>query len=140
MDREIIFKAKALDGGKWVYGYFYEECGNTYIIDNRQKKSELNRNHPVKVDPATVCQYTGIRDSNGKRIYFDDVLEASEDRSDIRLPQFKVCCDDDNQLLFFGRNEIVRGYCYTLFDMQYWFDFDNSSKITGNIHDKEEEK
>jgi len=26
----IKFKAKRLDNGKWVEGYFYVECGNTY--------------------------------------------------------------------------------------------------------------
>jgi hypothetical protein len=46
----IKFKAKRLDNGKWVYGYFYEENGNTYIIENRQKESMLNRNIGNKFD------------------------------------------------------------------------------------------
>ena len=40
----IKFKAKRLDGKGWVCGYFYEENGNTYIIENRQKESKLNLN------------------------------------------------------------------------------------------------
>lgn len=37
--RNIKFKAKRLDNGKWVEGYFYGECGNAYIIENRQEES-----------------------------------------------------------------------------------------------------
>lgn len=34
----IKFKAKCLDNGEWVKGYFYKECGNAYIIENVRKK------------------------------------------------------------------------------------------------------
>ena len=65
---KIKFKAKCLDGKVWVCGYFYEENGNTYIIENRQKESKLNRNLTYKVDPSTVCQFTGLKDSEGKEM------------------------------------------------------------------------
>ena len=55
MNRTIKFKAKRLDNNSWVFGYFYEENDNTYIIENRQKESKLNRNLTYKVDPSTVC-------------------------------------------------------------------------------------
>lgn len=48
----IKFKAKRLDGKGWVCGYFYEENGNTYIVENRQKESKLNRNPAYQVDPS----------------------------------------------------------------------------------------
>ena len=32
---DIKFKAKRLDNNTWVEGYFYVECGNTYIIEDR---------------------------------------------------------------------------------------------------------
>lgn len=51
----IKFKAKRLDGKGWVEGYFYAECGNTYIIEDRQSESMLNRNEAHYVDPSTVC-------------------------------------------------------------------------------------
>ena len=54
----IKFKAKRLDNGKWVCGYYYEENGNTYIIEDRQKDSVLNRNEAVLIEPSTVCMYT----------------------------------------------------------------------------------
>ena len=42
--RKIKFKAKRLDNQEWVYGYFYEENDNTYIIEDCQKESMMNRN------------------------------------------------------------------------------------------------
>ena len=70
----IKFKAKRLDNGEWVEGYFYGECGNTYIIENRQKESMLNRNVTYEVDPSTVCQFTGLKDCKGKEIWEHDLL------------------------------------------------------------------
>ena len=70
----IKFKAKRLDGKGWVCGYFYEENGNTYIIENRQKESKLNRNLTYQVDPSTVCQFTGLKDCKGNEIWEHDLI------------------------------------------------------------------
>lgn len=71
----IKFKGKRLDGKGWVCGYFYEENGNIYIIENRQKESMLNRNITYQVDPSTVCQFTGLTDCKGKELYEHDVIK-----------------------------------------------------------------
>lgn len=72
--KDIKFKAKRLDNKEWVKGYFYQECDNTYIIEERQKEQMLNRNEAHLVDPLTVCQFTGMKDKNGKEIYDGDYL------------------------------------------------------------------
>lgn len=66
--KDIKFKAKRLDGKGWVCGYFYEENDNTYIIENRQKESKLNRNLTYQVDPSTVCMFTGLKVRLAKKI------------------------------------------------------------------------
>ena len=73
--RTIKFKAKHLDNSEWVEGYFYKECDNTYIIEDRQRETMLNRNKAVLVDPSTVCQFTGMKDEDGKEIWEHDILK-----------------------------------------------------------------
>ena len=70
----IKFNAKRLDNNTWVEGYFYSECGNAYIIENRQKESKLNRNLTYQVDPSTVCQFTGLTDCKCNEIWEHDLI------------------------------------------------------------------
>lgn len=79
----IKFKAKRLDNGEWCEGYFYEENGNTYIIENRQKESMLNRNITYHVDPSTVCQFTGLKDREGNEIWEGDLVNERYDIASI---------------------------------------------------------
>ena len=72
----IKFKAKRLDNNTWVEGYFYAECGNTYIIEDRQSESMLNRNGAHQVDPSTVCQFTGLKDCKGNEIWEGDIISS----------------------------------------------------------------
>ena len=71
----IKFKAKRIDDNTWVEGYFYSECGNAYIIENCQKESMLNRNITYEVDPSTVCQFTGLKDTNDVPIFEGDIID-----------------------------------------------------------------
>lgn len=76
--RTIKFKGKSIDSSEWIEGYYYKECGHTYIIEDKQKDSLLNRNKAVLIDPSTVCQFTGFHDKNGYEIYEGDVLRSDE--------------------------------------------------------------
>lgn len=122
----IKFKAKRLDGKGWVCGYFYEENGNTYIIENRQKESKLNRNSTYQVDPSTVCQFTGLKDSEGKEIWEGDILEG-ESKSEIVYAKGTFA----NSLIGYNKRVFSYPLCYYIKEDEMV-----DGKVVGNNFDK----
>lgn len=69
----IKFKAKQLNSGKWFEGDLVR-LGNRVCIGGDHLKDGI-----TDVDPSTVCQFTGLKDSEGKEIWEGDIVHDSYD-------------------------------------------------------------
>lgn len=68
--RDYKFRGKRIDNGEWVHGYYAK-----YGFTNKEKDyiipSYASALYGFEVDPATVGQYTGIKD-----IYKGDICDT----------------------------------------------------------------
>lgn len=128
MNREILFKAKRKDNGEWVEGNLITNERNEnqkyigYIFDERN--GIIEDFDLIEVIPDTLCQYTGLTDKNGKRIWENDILELPGEDG------YFVCeWEEDTARFVMNGDEII-------------VDFDNywgyQVEVIGNIFDNEE--
>ena len=86
--REIKFRAKTIDTGKWLYGCLQVpriEGGGYYMWDANMRQR--------KVDPETIGEFTSLKDRNGNDIYEGDIISfdygngepVSEDLIEVRF-------------------------------------------------------
>lgn len=62
--REILFRGKNADTGEWVYGSTIIAFANGEIHNIKRKP----------IYPNTFCQYTGLCDIKGQKIFENDIM------------------------------------------------------------------
>ena len=142
--REILFKAKRVDNGEWEIGSLIALPTGEYEISNRCNNppdSDPMWNKVVithKVNPSTICQYTGLKDKNGKKIWENDIIKYHF--GEIYVPIKYGCyqnCFDSQKAEHVGFYVDWTGDKCLRKDLGYWIDMVYAMPV-GNIFDNKE--
>ena len=130
--RDILFKGKRTDNKQWIEGFYVllgKENPNPYIIKNIKNKA--------RVCHKSICEYTGLTDKNGTKIFEGDILKAD---GYIFVVKFGKCGGVSN-----AENYGYRGFYLDGFDEEtkacigYGLRTDicyfTECEVIGNIHD-----
>ena len=132
MNDRYLYRAKRIDNGEWVEGYYAIardfrgiEQHNILIADN-----SLGYFKWIVVDPSTICQYTqsGRCTLDENKIWENDIVACGKYRGVVKFGLY-----NSKHLGFYI--EWIKGYEYLKKDFSYWIP---KIKVIGNIFDSPE--
>lgn len=137
--REILFKAKRVDNGEWIEGSLIDldiDSGYCYIVPPYKKASILPiifliTDRMKLVDPETICQFTGLFDKNGNRIWENDICDRKE-----KYPEVVKMTNGDWTLDY--SYAIGRDYGNSYCNLGFYVNERKCVEVIGNIFDNPE--
>ena len=78
MNDRYLYRAKRIDNGEWVEGYYtYYPYGmdDTKNTKHSIRDTSTNPGKLYFVDPSTICACTALKDKNGKLICENDIVD-----------------------------------------------------------------
>ena len=125
--REILFKAKTISGN-WVNGLLANKDDKWYI------SNKAGMTFAYDVRPETICQFTGLCDKNGNKIWENDIVNNNSNlRAQIKFGlysnSFSTRKYNQGFYMDFMDNEYYRH------ELGYWA---GKSVVIGNIFDNPE--
>lgn len=142
--REILFKAKRIDNGEWVEGFYVRQEETSYCFKEDYERHPENTKHYIafdmmtdwglpnkhliaEIDPETLCQYTGMKDKNSNRIWENDIVRIENSMD-----------DGIGNIEFYGGMWYVDGEpSNTLYDIIEYDDI-VEMEVVGNVFDNPE--
>jgi uncharacterized phage protein (TIGR01671 family) len=136
---EVKFRGKRLTDGEWIYGSliitkFKDNPANRYYIVNFLGNYTFDH----EVVPATIGQWLGSRDKEGRDIYEGDVVRGELETWDDHMEETRTVKFESKVLYRHNAFSIYRAYFGSSMGLA-WQPFTPeqciSSEIIGNIHD-----
>lgn len=132
--REILFKGKRKDGGKWIDGYYqkrYDLLGNEeHLIFHADS---YNVWEYAEVDPETLCQFTGLYDKNGNKIWENDIVNHNGEYATVKFGTY--CSSFDCESYNLGFYVDFPEETFYRKELGYWR---RKAEIAGNVFDNPE--
>ena len=125
--REIKFKAKTCNG-EWVEGLLAHKDDKWYI------SNKAGMPFAFEVRPETICQYTGLTDKNGNKIWENDIVDIREHSITVN-GLYKVIYCEKNHCYALKRSDDFHNNFFTFSELN---GFNESSEVIGNIFDNPE--
>lgn len=124
--REILFRAKRVDNGEWVYGGYW--LNSTATRDTANIIDSDGNTHGVI--PETIGQYIGCTQKNGAKIFEGDIVLAG-------YGQHKCVVAWDEECARFIYH-VTDKPCIIVCTSMYNKDNQSVLSVIGNIHDNPE--